>query len=105
MIDLLFMSRMAERVLEIHDAGNTDFIQKQLEQTRIKNTKALVSVDEQVGTATNKIKGIRAYIQATGATASTATLLEFNEQLLGLEATLTELEQKKHDAGPRISRS
>jgi DNA invertase Pin-like site-specific DNA recombinase len=98
MIDKVFRARLARRLLEMRKAGNFQFILRQLSTTKKRNEKALVSVDAQIARYKNEIAGIQAYILATGATADTKTLQDFNEQLLDARANLDALEAKKNKA-------
>jgi DNA invertase Pin-like site-specific DNA recombinase len=97
-IDMVFSSRLAERLLEMHDMGKTDFLREQLKQIEQANKRALVSVDEQIVRYKNEIAGIQAYIKAVGAKADEKTLQEYNEQILDARANLDALEAKRKTA-------
>jgi DNA invertase Pin-like site-specific DNA recombinase len=103
LVDLIFHARLMLRLVELHDTGNTDFLSQQLKQTEANNTKALVSVDEQLARYRNEKAGIDAFIKAVGSTASPATLMQYNADLLELEANINALEAKKKTAAAEVS--
>jgi DNA invertase Pin-like site-specific DNA recombinase len=97
-IDVLFSARLSERLVEMQAMGKGDFLKEQLAQMEQTNNRALVGVDKQIARYQNEIKGMQAYIKATGATADEKTLLEYNTQILDARANLDALLAKKNAA-------
>jgi hypothetical protein len=97
-IDFLFRARLAMRMLELQKRGGPDLYQARLDEIKKNNTKALVSVDEQLVRYKNERAGINAFIKANGATASQAALIQCNTDLLEIEANINDLQNKKNTA-------
>ena len=94
-LENIFMRRLMERTSE---ATREQLLIDAVTEAHTRNTRALVSVDQQIAKYRAEIKGIQAYIIATGATADKETLQQFNEQLLDARANLHKLETAKSDA-------
>jgi len=99
-IDTIFQERLSDRLMEIdQNALFYDHVKKLKKQ----HAKELLTIPEQIAGYERERGNIQAYIKAVGATADTATLQQYNADLLEIAATIAALEAKKKQAAAKES--
>lgn len=100
-IDKLFQERLFDRLAEIN---RTDLFLAHANKLMKQQAKEISTIPQQITGYEQERKAIQAYIKAVGATADTATLQQYNADLLEISAHIAELEAKQKQAAAKESK-